>query len=249
MGAERLGYPSIVAGGHNACILHYSTNRELLDEGSVLLIDAAAEFGMYSSDVTRTFPVSGKFTPPQKAVYEEVLKAQKEGIDGVVVGNSMKSVHEQTIKSLSESLVDLGLVPLGVDETISMMHFFEYFMHGTGHWLGLDVHDAGSNEKNGKPRGFEHGMVTTIEPGIYVRPTKPVIEFPLLERDPVEIRERRKLIGMEKATKIEKEEIKNAKTIRHEIPTEFLGIGVRIEDDIVAQTTGHLILLKKHQKQ
>ena len=77
MGAERLGYPSIVAGGHNACILHYSTNRELLDEGSVLLIDAAAEFGMYSSDVTRTFPVSGKFTPPQKAVYEEVLKAQK----------------------------------------------------------------------------------------------------------------------------------------------------------------------------
>ncbi len=248
MGAERLGYPSIVAGGHNACILHYSTNRELLDEGSVLLIDAAAEFGMYSSDVTRTFPVSGKFTPPQKAVYEEVLKAQKEGIDGVVVGNSMKSVHEQTIKSLSESLVDLGLVPLGVDETISMMHFFEYFMHGTGHWLGLDVHDAGSNEKNGKPRGFEHGMVTTIEPGIYVRPTKPVIEFPLLERDPVEIRERRKLIGMEKATKIEKEEIKNAKTIRHEIPTEFLGIGVRIEDDIVCTDKGPLNLTEKAPK-
>ena len=248
MGAERLGYPSIVAGGHNACILHYSTNRDLLEEGSVLLIDAAAEFGMYSSDVTRTFPVSGKFTSSQKAVYEEVLKVQNEGIDGVVVGNSMKNVHEQTIKSLSESLVNLGLVPLGVDETISMMHFFEFFMHGTGHWLGLDVHDAGSNEKNGKPREFEHGMVTTIEPGIYVRPTKPVIEFPLLERDPVEIRERRKLIGMEKATKLEKEEIMNAKTLKHEIPSELLGIGVRIEDDIVCTNKGPLNLTEKAPK-
>ena len=248
MGAERLGYPSIVAGGHNACILHYSTNRDLLDKGSLLLIDAAAEFGMYSSDVTRTFPVSGKFTSPQKAVYEEVLKVQKEGIDGVEIGNSMKNIHEQTIKSLSESLVNLGLVPLGVDETISMMHFFEFFMHGTGHWLGLDVHDAGSNEKNGKPRAFEHGMVTTIEPGIYVRPTKPTIEFPLLERDPIQIRERRKLMGMEKATKLEKEEIMNAKTVKHEIPTELLGIGVRIEDDIVCTDKGPVNLTEKAPK-
>ena len=122
-GAERLGYPSIVAGGHNACILHYSTNRDQLDDGSLLLIDAAAEYGMYSSDVTRTFPVSGKFTSPQKDVYEEVLKVQNEGIEGVVVGNSMKEVHQQTIKTLSESLVNLKLVPLGVEETISMMHF------------------------------------------------------------------------------------------------------------------------------
>ena len=248
MGAERLGYPSIVAGGHNACILHYSTNRDLLDKGSLLLIDAAAEFGMYSSDVTRTFPVSGKFTSPQKAVYEEVLKVQKEGIEGVEIGNSMKNIHEQTIKSLSESLVNLGLVPLGVDETISMMHFFEFFMHGTGHWLGLDVHDAGSNEKNGKPRAFEHGMATTIEPGIYVRPTKPTIEFPLLERDPIQIRERRKLMGMEKATKLEKEEIMNAKTVKHEIPTELLGIGVRIEDDIVCTDKGPVNLTEKAPK-
>ena len=248
MGAERLGYPSIVAGGHNACILHYSTNRDLLEEGSLLLIDAAAEFGMYSSDVTRTFPVSGKFTSPQKAVYEEVLKVQKEGIDGVEIGNSMKNIHEQTIKSLSESLVNLGLVPLGVDETISMMHFFEFFMHGTGHWLGLDVHDAGSNEKNGIPRAFEQGMVTTIEPGIYVRPTKPTIEFPLLERNPVEIRERRKLIGMEKATKLEKEEIMNAETVKHKIPAELLGIGVRIEDDIVCTDKGPLNLTEKAPK-
>ena len=106
-------------------------------------------------------------------------------------------------------------------------------MHGTGHWLGLDVHDAGSNEVNGKPRAFEHGMVTTIEPGIYVRPTKPVIEFPLLERDPIKIRDRRKEMGMEEATKLEQEEIKNAKTVKHEVPKNLLGIGVRIVADIV----------------
>jgi Xaa-Pro aminopeptidase len=247
-GAERLGYPSIVAGGHNACILHYSTNRDQLDEGSLLLIDAAAEYGMYSSDVTRTFPVSGKFTSPQKDVYEEVLKVQNEGIEGVVVGNSMKEVHQQTIKTLSESLVNLKLVPLGVEETISMMHFFEFFMHGTGHWLGLDVHDAGSNEVNGQPRAFEHGMVTTIEPGIYVRPTKPVIEFPLLERDPNEIRERRKIMGMEKATKLEKEEMMNAKTVKHEIPKDLLGIGVRIEDDIVCTNNGPMNLTENAPK-
>ena len=121
-------------------------------------------------------------------------------------------------------------------------------MHGTGHWLGLDVHDAGSNEKNGIPRAFEQGMVTTIEPGIYVRPTKPTIEFPLLERNPVEIRERRKLIGMEKATKLEKEEIMNAKTVKHKIPTELLGIGVRIEDDIVCTDKGPLNLTEKAPK-
>ena len=247
-GVERLGYPSIVAGGHNACILHYSTNRDQLKEGDLLLIDAAAEYGMYSSDVTRTFPVSGKFTTPQKDVYEEVLRVQNEGVEGVVVGSSMKEVHRQTIKSLSESLVNLKLVPLGVDETISMMHFFEFFMHGTGHWLGLDVHDAGSNEVSGKPRAFEHGMVTTVEPGIYIRPTKPIIEFPLLERDPDKIRERRQIMGMEKATKLETEEMMNAKTVKHEIPKDLLGIGVRIEDDIVCTNNGPLNLTDKAPK-
>ena len=247
-GAERLGYPSIVAGGNNACILHYSTNREILNENDVLLIDAAAEYGMYSSDVTRTFPLSGKFTSAQKDVYNEVLKAQNEGIEGVVPGNTLKNIHHQTIKSLSESLVNLKLVPLGIDETISMLHFFEFFMHGTGHWLGLDVHDAGSNELNGKPREFLNGMVTTIEPGIYVRPTKPVIEFPLLERDFDEIRERRKTLGMEKATAIEKEELQNAKTIKHEIPKELLGIGVRIEDDILCTTNSPVNLTENAPK-
>ena len=247
-GAERLGYPSIVAGGHNACILHYSTNRDQLDDGSLLLIDAAAEYGMYSSDVTRTFPIHKKFSSSQKDIYNEVLKAQNLGIKGVVVGNSMKKLHQDTINSLSESMVNLGLVPLGVDETISMMHYFEFFMHGTGHWLGLDVHDAGSTDIDGQPRKFKDGMVTTVEPGIYVRPTKPVIEFPLIERDPQKIRERRKQLGMEKATILEKEEISNAKTVKHEIPKDLLGIGVRIEDDIICTSDGPINMTQKAPK-
>ncbi len=233
LGAERLGYPSIVASGDNACILHYSTNREIIPENSLLLIDAAGEYGMYSSDVTRTFPVSGRFSAEQKDVYMEVLRTQKLGIESVTTENTMQDIHQITVKSISESLVNLGLVPMGIDETTTMMHYFEYFMHGTGHWLGLDVHDAGSTEKDKEPRKLEPGMVTTIEPGIYIRPNKPVIEFPLLERDPVKIRDRRKEIGMEEATKLEQEEIKNAKTVKHEVPKNLLGIGVRIEDDIV----------------
>jgi Xaa-Pro aminopeptidase len=147
--------------------------------------------------------------------------------------HSMQDVHKSTIASISESLVNLGLVPQNIDDTISMMHYFQFFMHGTGHWLGLDVHDAGSNELNNEPRKFSPGMVTTIEPGIYVRPSKPVINFPLLERDPEKIKIRRKEIGMEAATKLEQKEMQEAKTITHEIPESLLGIGIRIEDNIL----------------
>ena len=145
----------------------------------------------------------------------------------------MSDIHTSTVASISQSLVDLGLVPMGVEETISMMHYFEFFMHGTGHWLGLDVHDAGTTEEKNKPRKLKPGMVTTVEPGIYIRPNKPEIEFKLLERDPKKIRERRKSLGMEKATKLESEEMKDAKSIKHKIPKDLLGIGIRIEDDIV----------------
>ena len=164
LGAERLGYPSIVASGDNACILHYSTNREKVDNNGLILIDAAAEFKMYSSDVTRTFPVNGKFTKVQQDVYTEVLKAQEIGIKNVTTKKTMSDIHTSTVASISQSLVDLGLVPMGVEETISMMHYFEFFMHGTGHWLGLDVHDAGTTEEKNKPRKLKPGMVTTIEP-------------------------------------------------------------------------------------
>ena len=233
LGAERLGYPSIVASGDNSCILHYSTNRDKVANDGLILIDAGAEYNMYSSDVTRTFPINGKFSSPQKDIYEEVLKAQLLGINNVNTSNTMSGIHELTVASISQSLVDLGLVPMGVDETISMMHYFEFFMHGTGHWLGLDVHDAGSTEEKNKPRKLKPGMVTTVEPGIYIRPNKPEIEFKLLERDPKEIRERRKQLGMEKATILENEELKDAKSIKHKIPKDLLGIGIRIEDDIV----------------
>jgi len=233
LGAERLGYNSIVAGGDNACILHYATNREELEDGKLLLIDAAAEFEMYSSDITRTFPINGKYTPEQKAVYSEVLKAQNLGIEMVNTENTMQDIHKATIKSISESLVNLKLVPHGIEDTISMMHYFQFFMHGTGHWLGLDVHDAGSNESNNEPRKLSSGMVTTIEPGIYIRPSKPVINFPLLERDPEKIKIRRKELGMEEATKLEQKEMREAKTVEHKIPESLLGIGVRIEDNIL----------------
>ena len=244
LGAERLGYNSIVAGGENACILHYATNREELLEGQLLLIDAAAEYGMYSADITRTFPINGKYSTEQKAVYSEVLKAQDLGIEMVTPQNTMQEVHKATIASISESLVNLGLVPQSVEDTISMMHYFQFFMHGTGHWLGLDVHDAGSNELNSKPRKFSSGMVTTIEPGIYVRPSKPVIKFPLLERDPEKIKVRRKEMGMEAATKLEQKEMQEAKTVEHEIPEGLLGIGVRIEDNILCTQSDPVNLTK-----
>jgi Xaa-Pro aminopeptidase len=244
LGAERLGYNSIVAGGENACILHYATNREELLEGQLLLIDAAAEYGMYSADITRTFPINGKYSTEQKAVYSEVLKAQDLGIEMVTPQNTMQEVHKATIASISESLVNLGLVPQSIEDTISMMHYFQFFMHGTGHWLGLDVHDAGSNELNSKPRKFSSGMVTTIEPGIYVRPSKPVIKFPLLERDPEKIKARRKEMGMEAATKLEQKEMQEAKTVEHEIPEGLLGIGVRIEDNILCTQSDPVNLTK-----
>ena len=188
---------------------------------------------MYSSDITRTFPINGRYNPEQKAVYSEVLKAQNLGIGMVTTQNTMQDVHKATIGSIAESLVNLELVPQGTEDTISMMHYFQFFMHGTGHWLGLDVHDAGSNEFNNQPRKFAPGMVTTIEPGIYIRPSKPVIKFALLERDPEKIKLRRKEIGMEAATKLEQKELQEAKTIEHKIPESLLGIGVRIEDNIL----------------
>ena len=242
LGAERLGYPSIVAGGLNSCVLHYSTNRDVLKGGDLLLIDAAAEYNMYSSDVTRTFPVSDSFSREQKDVYIEVLSAQEKGIELVTKGSSMEKVHEETVKNISKSIVDLGLVPYGIEETVSMMHYFEFFMHGTGHWLGLDVHDAGSIDIDKKPRKFEEGMVTTIEPGIYIKENKPIVDFPILERDPKKIKERRRDLGMEEATKVEKKEVDEAKKVSHKIPEELLGIGIRIEDDIVCTEKGPLNL-------
>ena len=156
---------------------------------------------------------------------------------------------------LLEQLTNVGLEVEGVENLSAGLDLFKVAKilktekHPNADRLKVcDVDDAGSNEVNGQPRAFEHGMVTTIEPGIYVRPTKPVIEFPLLERDPNEIRERRKIMGMEKATKLEKEEMMNAKTVKHEIPKDLLGIGVRIEDDIVCTNNGPMNLTENAPK-
>lgn len=169
-GCLRNGYSSIVGSGPNSCILHYINNNRQMQAGDLLLIDAGAEFGYYTGDITRTFPVSGKFTPEQKAVYEVVLEAQLKGIDSSRRGNTFMQVHEMTVRNLTQGMVSLGLLTGSVDQNIEEEHYKKYFMHRTSHWLGIDVHDAGRYKHNGDWRALEPGMVLTIEPGIYIAP-------------------------------------------------------------------------------
>jgi Xaa-Pro aminopeptidase len=238
-GSMRNGYPSIVASGSNACVLHYVENDRRMEDGDLLLIDAAAEHGHFSSDITRTFPLNGAFTGPQRAVYEVVLTALEAGIEASVPGGSMAATHDLCCRILTEGLVDLGLLPTGVEDSLSMHHYKEFFMHGTGHWLGMDVHDAGMYRIDGRPLPLEAGMAFTVEPGLYIRPDRTTVEFELFEYDPVEQLERRLLLGPAKAKELEAEEKGEVETISWEIPEEFLGIGVRIEDDILVTEDGN----------
>jgi Xaa-Pro aminopeptidase len=238
-GSPRNGYPSIVASGENACILHYEDNDDRIEDGDLLLIDAAAELDGYSSDITRTFPVNGEFTATQRAVYEIVLAAQKKGIDLAVPGSSLKTITDETRRIITEGLVDLGLLPKTLDESLAMHHYTEFFMHGTSHWLGLDVHDRGSYRIDGIHRPLQPGMTFTVEPGIYVGPDKDQIELSLLEYDPEDWNERRIRLGSKEAAAVEKEEKENAEKITHDVPPEFIGIGVRIEDDVLITQDGH----------
>ena len=155
-------YPPIVAGGENACILHYNENNKLLNDGELLLIDAGCEILGYASDITRTFPINGKFSEPQKEIYEIVLKAQKSAIASIVPGEAVNKPHEVACDVITQGLIKLGIM----DDASSLRDFY---MHGTGHWLGLDVHDVGTKEINNTIRKFKVGMVTTVEPGIYIR--------------------------------------------------------------------------------
>ena len=155
-------YPPIVAGGENACILHYNENNKLLNDGELLLIDAGCEILGYASDITRTFPINGKFSEPQKEIYEIVLKAQKSAIASIVPGEAVNKPHEIACDVITQELIKLGIM----DDASSLRDFY---MHGTGHWLGLDVHDVGSKEIDNTIRKFKVGMVTTVEPGIYIR--------------------------------------------------------------------------------
>ena len=169
-------YNSIVGGGENACILHYVENNKPLKDGDLVLIDAACEYEFYASDITRTFPVNGKFSPEQKALYNIVLDAQLAAIDATRIGNHYKYPHEVAVKILTQGLVDLGLLSGNVDELVESEAFRQFFMHGTGHWLGMDVHDVGAYKTGEDWRAYEAGMVVTVEPGLYVAPDDETVD-------------------------------------------------------------------------
>jgi len=162
-------YPSIVGGGENGCILHYIENNHKLRNNDLLLIDAGAEYDYYAADITRTFPVNGKFTPSQKAIYTIVLEAQKAAIAEVKPGNHWNQPHEAAVQVITQGLVDLGLLKGKVNTLIKDEAYREFYMHRTGHWLGMDVHDVGDYKIGGEWRVLEAGMVLTVEPGIYIR--------------------------------------------------------------------------------
>ena len=191
-------YNSIVAGGNNACILHYTENDRPLNDGDLVLIDAGCEFAMYAGDITRTFPVNGKFSQPQREIYDLVLKAQKRAIKLLVPGNSIKQANDEVIRIKTQGLVDLGILKGDVDTLIQQQAYRQFYMHGLGHWLGLDVHDVGSYGQD-KQRILEIGMVITVEPGIYISEDA-------------------------------------------DVPEQYKGIGVRIEDNLLMTEYGNKIL-------
>ena len=191
-------YNSIVAGGNNACILHYTENDRPLNDGDLVLIDAGCEFDMYAGDITRTFPVNGKFNQPQREIYELVLKAQKRAIELLVPGNSIKQANDEVIRIKTQGLVDFGILKGDVDTLIEQQAYRQFYMHGLGHWLGLDVHDVG-NYGQDKQRILEIGMVITVEPGIYISEDA-------------------------------------------DVPEQYKGIGVRIEDNLLMTEYGNKIL-------
>lgn len=197
-GARFASYNSIVAGGDNACILHYTENDQPLKDGDLVLIDAGCEFAMYAGDITRTFPVNGKFTEAQRAIYELVLKAQKRAIELLVPGSSIKLANDEVIRIKVQGLVELGILQGDVDELIAQNAHRQFYMHGLGHWLGLDVHDVGDYSAE-RSRPLEVGMVITVEPGIYI-------------------------------------------SSEANVPAEYKGIGVRIEDNLLMTEYGNKIL-------
>jgi Xaa-Pro aminopeptidase len=175
-GAQAPAYTPIVAGGANACVLHYISNDAQLRGGDLLLIDAGCELNGYASDITRTFPVSGKFNAAQKDVYELVLAAQQSAMDKVRVGNHWNEPHEAALGVLVRGMIDLKLCQGSVESVIESGDYKRFYMHKTGHWLGLDVHDAGDYKRGGEWRKLQPGMVLTVEPGFYIRPSDKVPE-------------------------------------------------------------------------
>ncbi|MEO7037067.1 MAG: aminopeptidase P N-terminal domain-containing protein [Polyangiaceae bacterium] len=175
-GSERPAYSPIVGSGPNATVLHYHKNDRCMQDGDLLLVDAGCEFDYYAADVTRTFPVSGTFTPAQRKIYQLVLDAQLASIELTRVGRTFDEVHGASVEVITRGLVELGIIEGPVETAISELRYKPYFMHKTSHYLGMDVHDVGAYFIGGKPRPLEAGMVITVEPGIYIAHNAPVSE-------------------------------------------------------------------------
>ena len=205
-GAQAPAYTPIVAGGERACVLHYVENDGMLRDGDMLLIDAGCELDGYAADITRTFPVNGRFSGPQKDVYELVLAAQQAAIAAVKPGNPWITPHEAAVKVLTRGMIELGLLSGSLEEAVEKEAYKKFYMHRTGHWLGLDVHDAGNYRRDGTWRHLAPGMVLTVEPGCYIRAGA-------------------------------------------NVPAQFAGIGVRIEDDALVTESGCEILSRDAPKE
>ncbi len=175
-GARFPAYNSIVGGGKNGCILHYVENQDVLKDGDLVLIDAGCELDGYAADITRTFPVNGRFSPEQKALYDLALKAQYAALETLAPGRHWNESHEASVRTITAGLVELGLLRGEVDQLIKDEAYKEFYMHRIGHWLGLDVHDVGDYRVGGEWRVLEPGMVMTVEPGIYVAPDNAGVE-------------------------------------------------------------------------
>lgn len=206
-GAHAPAYGSIVGAGANATILHYTTNDAEMRDGDLLLIDAGAEYEGYASDITRTFPVNGKFTKAQRDIYELVLDCQQQCIEMAAPGVTLDDMHRRSVEILTEGLVRLGLLRGDVKRLIEEEGYKKFYMHRLGHYLGLDVHDAGLYHTDGQPRPVEAGMVMTVEPGIYIAEDA------------------------------------------EDVPREYRGIGIRIEDDVLVTADGHRVLTVEAPKQ
>ena len=168
-GAQAVAYPSIVASGPNACVLHYRENDRVMLDGDLLLIDAGCEFRGYASDITRTFPVNGRFSGPQRDIYELVLAAQTACLEEVKPGAAFKTYHEAAERVIARGLVDLKLIDGPLEAALESGSFKRFYMHRAGHWLGMDVHDAGLYQVRGESMTLRPGMVLTVEPGCYIR--------------------------------------------------------------------------------
>jgi len=167
-GSNEPAYPSIVGAGANATCLHYDTNNCMIKDGDLILIDAGAEYGHYSADITRTFPANGRFSDVQRILYSVVLDAQLSAIEEIKPGNRLDAYHEKAVDVITDRLIDIGLLKGEKEKIKEEKSLSKFYMHGTGHWLGLDVHDVGSRKNGDEMRVFEPGMIVTVEPGLYI---------------------------------------------------------------------------------